>query len=76
MPTDPSDELSRPHPSYLRRDTTRRKDDVMSADTRLKELGVSGLGEVDESAFSGLAERQLIHEQETPALVPLDLKFG
>src|SRR5215204_3730214 len=38
-------------------DTTRRKDDVMSADTRLKELGVSGLGEVDEPAFSGLAER-------------------
>lgn len=29
----------------------------MSADTRLEELGVSGLGEVDESAFSGLAER-------------------
>src|SRR4029453_11118905 len=67
MPTDPSDELSRPHPSHLRRDTTRRKDDVMSADTRLEELGVSGLGEsglggsglgeVDEPAFSGLAER-------------------
>jgi RNA polymerase sigma-70 factor (ECF subfamily) len=35
----------------------RRKDDVMSADTQLEELGVSGLGEVDESAFSGLAER-------------------
>ena len=29
----------------------------MSADTRLAELGVSGLGEVDEPAFSGLAER-------------------
>ena len=29
----------------------------MSADTRLEELGVSGLGKVDESAFSGLAER-------------------
>ncbi|MEV4808813.1 RNA polymerase subunit sigma-70 [Micromonospora avicenniae] len=29
----------------------------MSADTRLEELGVSGLGEVDEPAFSGLAER-------------------
>src|SRR4051812_28688323 len=40
MPTDRSDELSRPHPSHLRRDTTRRKDDVMSADTRLEELGV------------------------------------
>ena len=26
MLTDPSDELSRPHPSHLRRDTTRRKD--------------------------------------------------
>jgi RNA polymerase sigma-70 factor (TIGR02960 family) len=40
----------------------RRKDDVMSADTRLEELGVSGLsgsglGEVDEPAFSGLTER-------------------
>src|SRR4051812_11810059 len=57
MPTDRSDELSRPHPSHLRRDTTRRKDDVMSADTRLEELGVSGQGEVDEPAFSGLAER-------------------
>jgi RNA polymerase sigma-70 factor (ECF subfamily) len=57
MPTDPGDELSRPHPSHLQRDTTRRKDDVMSADTRLEELGVSGLGEVDEPAFSGLAER-------------------
>jgi hypothetical protein len=44
MPTDPSDELSRPHPSHLRRDTMRRKDDVMSADTRLDELSVSGLG--------------------------------
>src|SRR5690242_18363049 len=43
----PSDELSRPHPSHLRRDTTRRKDDVMSV----------GLSEVDETAFSGLAER-------------------
>ena len=30
---------------------------VMSADTRLEELGVSGLGDVDEPAFSGLAER-------------------
>ena len=29
----------------------------MGADTRLKELGVSGLGEVDEPAFSGLAQR-------------------
>jgi len=29
----------------------------MSADTRLEELGVGGLGEVDEPAFSGLAER-------------------
>ncbi|MFF0579336.1 RNA polymerase subunit sigma-70 [Streptosporangium saharense] len=29
----------------------------MGADTRLEELGVSGLGEVDEPAFSGLAER-------------------
>jgi RNA polymerase sigma-70 factor (TIGR02960 family) len=35
----------------------RRKDVVMSADTRLEELGVGGLGEVDEPAFSGLAER-------------------
>ncbi|HTG84253.1 MAG TPA: sigma-70 family RNA polymerase sigma factor, partial [Gemmatimonadales bacterium] len=35
----------------------RRKDDVMSADARLEELGVKGLGEVDEPAFSGLAER-------------------
>ena len=57
MPTDPSDELSRPHPSYLRRGTTRRKDDVMSADTQLEELGMSGLNEVDEPAFSGMAER-------------------
>ncbi|MBX7266544.1 RNA polymerase subunit sigma-70 [Micromonospora sp. Llam7] len=29
----------------------------MRADTRLEALGVSGLGEVDESAFSGLAQR-------------------
>ncbi|MFE1947229.1 RNA polymerase subunit sigma-70 [Streptomyces massasporeus] len=29
----------------------------MSADTRLEELGVSGLDEVDEQGFSGLAER-------------------
>jgi RNA polymerase sigma-70 factor (ECF subfamily) len=29
----------------------------MSVDTRLEELGVSGLGEVDEPAFTGLAER-------------------
>ena len=29
----------------------------MSADTRLEELGVSGLGEVDEPEFTGLAER-------------------
>ncbi|MGH3460010.1 MAG: RNA polymerase subunit sigma-70 [Kribbellaceae bacterium] len=29
----------------------------MGADTRLEELGVSGLGEVDEPAFLGLAER-------------------
>jgi RNA polymerase sigma-70 factor (TIGR02960 family) len=40
----------------------RRKDDVMSVDTRLEELGMSGLGgielgQVDEPAFSGLAER-------------------
>ncbi|WP_438841116.1 RNA polymerase subunit sigma-70 [Actinoplanes auranticolor] len=30
---------------------------MMGTDTRLEELGVSGLGEVDEPAFSGLAER-------------------
>jgi RNA polymerase sigma-70 factor (ECF subfamily) len=35
----------------------RRKDGVMSADTRLEELDVNGLDEVDEPAFSGLAER-------------------
>jgi RNA polymerase sigma-70 factor (ECF subfamily) len=35
----------------------RRKDDVMSADTQLEERGVSGLDEVDEPAFSTLAER-------------------
>src|SRR5512139_1881171 len=29
----------------------------MSAGTRLEELGMNGLGEVDEPAFSGLAER-------------------
>ena len=29
----------------------------MGADTRLEELGVGGLGEVDEPAFSGLAQR-------------------
>jgi RNA polymerase sigma-70 factor (TIGR02960 family) len=29
----------------------------MGADTRLEESGMSGLGEVDESAFTGLAER-------------------
>ena len=29
----------------------------MSGDTRQEDLGVSGLGEVDEPAFSGLAER-------------------
>src|SRR5687767_11184505 len=51
------DEFSRPCPSHLRRDTTRRKDDVMGADMRLGESGVNGLGEVDEPAFSGLAER-------------------
>jgi RNA polymerase sigma-70 factor (TIGR02960 family) len=34
-----------------------RKDDDMGADTRLEERCVSGLGEVDEPAFSGLAER-------------------
>ncbi|MDG4801070.1 RNA polymerase subunit sigma-70 [Micromonospora sp. WMMD980] len=39
----PGDEFSGPRQSYLRRDTTRRKDDRM--------------GEIDESAFSGLAER-------------------
>jgi RNA polymerase sigma-70 factor (ECF subfamily) len=58
----PGDEFSRLQPSYLQRDLTRRKDDVMSADTRLEELGVNslggnGLGQVDEPAFSGLAER-------------------
>ena len=42
--------------------TMGRKDDVMSADTRLEGLGMSGLsggrlGEVDEPAFSRLAER-------------------
>src|SRR4051812_43929038 len=57
MPTAPRDELSRPPPSHLRLESTRRKDGVMSADTRLEGLGVSGLGEVDEPAFSGLAER-------------------
>jgi RNA polymerase sigma-70 factor (ECF subfamily) len=57
MAIDPGDEFPRPPPSYLRRDTMRRKDDVMGADTRLAEMGVSGLGEVDEPAFSGLAER-------------------
>jgi RNA polymerase sigma-70 factor (ECF subfamily) len=56
-PTDHGDELSRQRPSHLRRDTTGRKDDVMSADTRLEELGLSGLGEVDEPEFSGLAQR-------------------
>src|SRR6478609_5165275 len=35
----------------------RRKDDAMSVETRLEELGVNGMGEVDEPAFSGLAER-------------------
>src|SRR4051812_41582153 len=35
----------------------RRKDDVMSADTQLEEWGVSGLGEVEEPAFSGLAKQ-------------------
>ena len=29
----------------------------MSADMRLEELGVSGLGEIDEPEFSGMAER-------------------
>jgi len=69
MPTDPSDELSRPHPSHLRRDTTSRRDDVKGADTQL-ELGVSGLDEsglreVDEPAFSRLSER---HRRELPAI--------
>jgi len=30
----------------------------MSADTRLEELGVSGLGELDEPDFEGLAEHR------------------
>src|SRR5690349_6669884 len=72
MPTDPGDELSLPHPSHLRRTRRGGRMDVMSADTRVEELGVSGLGgsglggsglggsglgEVDEPAFAGLAER-------------------
>jgi RNA polymerase sigma-70 factor (TIGR02960 family) len=36
---------------------TTRKDDVMSATAGLEERTVNGLGEVDESTFSGLAER-------------------
>src|SRR6187200_1909919 len=56
-----SDELSPPQPSYLCRDTMRRKDDAMSADTRLEELGVNRLGDVDEATFSGLAKK---HERE------------
>ena len=31
----------------------------MSADTQVEERGVNGLGEVDEPAFSGLAQRGL-----------------
>ena len=54
---DPGDELLRPHPSYRREITTRRKDDAMSADTRVEERRMSGLSEVDEPAFSELAER-------------------
>jgi hypothetical protein len=38
--------------------TTRRKDDVMSPDMCPEELGVSGLGEVDEPVYTGLAERR------------------
>jgi RNA polymerase sigma-70 factor, ECF subfamily len=38
-------------------ETMRRKDDAMSADTQVEELGVSDLGEVDEPAFTRLAER-------------------
>src|SRR5690349_25165446 len=58
------DEFSRPRPSHLRHDG---RDDVMGTYTRLEELGMSGLGEdapgtaglgeVDEPAFTGLAER-------------------
>ena len=29
----------------------------MSVETRLEEVGMSGLGQVDESAFAGVAER-------------------
>src|SRR5262249_48755726 len=58
----PGDELSRPHPSHLHRDNVEREDDGMSMDGRVEELSVSspgrrGPGEVDEQAFSGLAER-------------------
>jgi RNA polymerase sigma-70 factor (TIGR02960 family) len=38
-------------------DTTRRKDDAMTAQTRWEERGVDTTGEVDEPAFSVLAER-------------------
>jgi RNA polymerase sigma-70 factor (TIGR02960 family) len=46
-------------PDFVRHtcDRTRRKDDVMSVDTRVEELDVSSLGEVDEPEFAGLAER-------------------
>jgi len=50
------DEFRRAPPSHVRPEMMRRKDDVMSVATRLEELGVSGLGEVDESAFSALTE--------------------
>src|SRR5688572_24622714 len=46
-------------PEHLRHtyDTTRRKDDVMSVDTRLEDPSVSDMGEVDEPTFTALAER-------------------
>ncbi len=51
----------RPRTRYTYDGHDERKDDAMSADTRLEELGVSGwrerLGDVDEPAFSGLAQR-------------------
>ena len=52
---DPGDEFS----ALIRHtyDTMNAKDDVMSVETRLEELGMSGLGQVDESAFAGVAER-------------------
>src|SRR5262249_3770173 len=51
------DEFRRPHPSHLRQDVTGRKDDAMSADMRVEVLDVSGAGEVDVPAFSGMAGR-------------------